>query len=53
MKVDPNCKACGGSGINSRGNPCAPCQVNGKHTTTLGEAAVTSPDPDPAMEGFA
>lgn len=29
-RIDPNCAACGGSGRNSRGNLCAPCQVNGE-----------------------
>ena len=29
MKIDPNCKACGGTGKNSNKNTCAPCQVNG------------------------
>lgn len=29
-RIDPNCKACGGSGYNSRKNHCAPCQVNGE-----------------------
>lgn len=30
MRIDPNCKACGGAGANSNGRICYPCQKNGK-----------------------
>lgn len=34
LKVDPSCAACGGTGRNSNGNPCDPCQKNGASVDT-------------------
>ena len=29
-RIDPNCVACGGKGLNSHQRLCAPCQLNGE-----------------------
>lgn len=29
------CKACGGTGLNSKGEPCYPCSVHGRSTVMI------------------
>jgi hypothetical protein len=39
--IDTNCKACGGTGINSKGSQCDPCEMNGVFIQKFGvEASV-------------
>lgn len=66
MKINPLCKACGGTGRNSRGNLCGPCQARGRPVEPVkemveesvgpdshGDAAIPpAPTVDPALEGF-
>lgn len=34
-RANPDCKACGGSGFNSRGGLCSPCQNTGQPVLEL------------------
>lgn len=52
LLIDANCVACGGTGLNSKGNPCSPCKANGnvqpqleerEETMSEGTATVTAP----------
>ncbi len=47
MKTDPKtgCKACGGTGKNSNGNPCYPCQQNGRLKSLTHKALGTTLTP--------
>jgi len=45
------CIACGDTGLNSKGDPCHPCQVHGRPVPEL-EPLETDAMLDVALEGF-